>query len=73
MQNSERLVPIGEAARLLGVSVPTLRVWDRAGRLRALRMPGSGRRVYPQADIRRFLEDLAPPPAEPVRAESDAE
>jgi excisionase family DNA binding protein len=40
MSETERLISIGEAARLLGVSVPTLRGWDRSGRLRALRLPG---------------------------------
>lgn len=58
MNDTQRLVPIGEAARLLGVSVPTLREWDRSGRLRALRLPASGRRAYREDDLRRFLEGL---------------
>ena len=29
----DRLVRIGEAARILGVSVPTLRKWEATGRL----------------------------------------
>ncbi len=33
MNETDRLVSIGEAARLLGVSVPTLRAWDPLGSL----------------------------------------
>ncbi len=61
MSETDRLIPIGEAARLLGVSVPTLRVWDRSGRLRALRLPGSERRAYREGDLRCFLTGLAGP------------
>ena len=39
-------VGIREAAARLGVSVPTLRRWDRAGKLRATRNPLTGARVY---------------------------
>ena len=41
---------IGEAARRVGVSVDTLRRWDREGRLVARRLP-SGQRVYSTADL----------------------
>lgn len=58
MSSTDRLIQIGEAARLLGVSVPTLRAWDRSGRLRALRLPGSDRRVYRESELRSFLEAL---------------
>jgi excisionase family DNA binding protein len=58
MSETERLISIGEAARLLGVSVPTLRGWDRSGRLRALRLPGSDRRVYRESALRRFVDAL---------------
>src|SRR2546426_1569331 len=36
---------IGEAARLLGVSVDTVRRWDRAGRIRTRRDAANRRRV----------------------------
>ena len=39
-------VGIREVAARLGVSVPTLRRWDRAGKLRATRNPLTGARVY---------------------------
>lgn len=35
--NRRELVSLGEAAELLGVSVDTLRRWDRAGKLRTIR------------------------------------
>src|SRR5436305_817099 len=44
---------MGEAARALGVSVDTLRRWDRAGRLRTTRDERNRRRVA-AAEIRRL-------------------
>ena len=44
---------IGEAAKALGVSVDTLRRWDRAGKLRTVRDERNRRRV-PAAEIRRL-------------------
>lgn len=38
------LVSIGEAGRLLGVSADTLRRWDAAGKLTAVRTIGGQRR-----------------------------
>ena len=49
---------MGEAARALGVSLDTLRRWDRAGRLRTVRDERNRRRV-PAAEIER----LAPHPS----------
>ncbi len=42
----EEWVTIAEAAKIAGVSTATLRRWDRSGRLRALRHPISGYRLY---------------------------
>ena len=44
-------VGIREVAARLGVSVPTLRRWDRAGKLRATRNPLTGARVYSAAAV----------------------
>jgi molybdopterin-binding protein len=44
---------LGEAARALGVSVDTLRRWDRAGRLKTTRDARNHRRV-PAAEIERL-------------------
>jgi molybdopterin-binding protein len=46
---------LGEAARALGVSVDTLRRWDRAGKLRTVRDERNRRRV-PPAEIERLSE-----------------
>ncbi|NME53069.1 MerR family DNA-binding transcriptional regulator, partial [Desulfovibrio piger] len=39
-----RLCTIGEAARLLGVSIPTLRRWEESGKLVPERTAGKHRR-----------------------------
>lgn len=44
---------LGEAAAALGVSVDTLRRWDRAGRLRTTRDARNRRRV-PRAEVERL-------------------
>ena len=46
-------VPVGEAARLLGVSLDTLRRWDRQGRIRTGR-DSRNRRTVPLAEIQRI-------------------
>jgi molybdopterin-binding protein len=44
---------LGEAARALGVSVDTLRRWDRAGKIRTVRDERNRRRV-PASEIKRL-------------------
>ncbi|HEY1538940.1 MAG TPA: TOBE domain-containing protein [Solirubrobacteraceae bacterium] len=44
---------LGEAAKLIGVSVDTLRRWDRAGKLHTTRDSGNRRRV-PPSEIQRL-------------------
>jgi type I restriction enzyme M protein len=46
-----KYVTLAEAATYLGVSKATLRNWDRAGKLRAVRDPMNRYRVYPLADL----------------------
>jgi molybdopterin-binding protein len=43
----------GEAARLLGISLDTLRRWDRDGRIRTIR-DTANRRLVPASEIRRL-------------------
>jgi molybdopterin-binding protein len=50
-----RTVSMGEAAKTLGVSVDTLRRWDRAGKLRTQRDDRNRRRV-PVNEVRRLSE-----------------
>ncbi len=49
------LLSLGEAAAALGVSVDTLRRWDRAGRLHTERN-SRNHRLVPAAEIRRLSE-----------------
>lgn len=49
----QRLHSAGEAARLLGISLDTLRRWDRDGRIRT-RRDSRNRRVVPAAEIERL-------------------
>jgi len=53
-QSTEDLLPIGDAARLLGVSVETLRRWDRGGRIPSVRTLG-GQRRFRHGDIDRLV------------------
>ena len=50
---TEKLITVSEAADQLGVTKKTLQVWDKAGKLVALRTPG-GHRRYRQSDIERL-------------------
>ena len=51
---------MSEAAKALGVSVDTLRRWDRQGRIRAERDPGN-RRLIPASEIERLRGEAGPP------------
>jgi len=49
----ERLLKASEAARALGISLDTLRRWDRSGRIRCER-DASGKRVVPLSEVERL-------------------
>ncbi|MBB5349574.1 MerR family DNA-binding transcriptional regulator [Desulfoprunum benzoelyticum] len=49
---------ITEAASLLGVSVSTLRNWDRRGKFTPRRHPINGYRIYDRAEILRLREQI---------------
>lgn len=49
------LMPIRDAAGLLGVSVKTLRRWESAGKITAVRTPG-GQRRFRQSDVDALLK-----------------
>ncbi len=53
-----KLLSIGEAAKKIGVSIDTLRRWDKKGVLRSLRGTEKGHRYYRQEDLGLFLKDL---------------
>jgi len=54
----EILMPISRAAELLGVSIMTLRRWDKSGRLLSVRKEAGGHRYYRREDIEVFLSNL---------------
>ena len=53
LRQCRRSLPLGDAARALGVSADTLRRWDRAGKLRTTRDERNRRRV-PRAEVERL-------------------
>lgn len=55
MQESTALLPIGEAARMLGVSVDTIRRWEAEGHITSTRTLGNQRR-FDLAEIERIKD-----------------
>jgi molybdopterin-binding protein len=51
----KQTVPLGEAASAIGVSVDTLRRWDRTGKI-ATERDARNRRMVPQSEIERLTE-----------------
>ncbi len=49
---------VSQAATFLGVSTPTLRNWDRQGKLVAQRHPLNKYRLYRREDLERLLESI---------------
>lgn len=54
----EKLLTIREAAIILGVSIDTLRRWDKSGKLVAIRKAGGTHRFYKEKDLEMFASDL---------------
>jgi molybdopterin-binding protein len=60
MPRQDATVPASEAARRLGISLDTLRRWDRAGRIRT-RRDAANRRVVPLSELARLTGGPAKP------------
>lgn len=58
MENMEDLLTITQAAQVLGVSVDTLRRWDKSGKLAAIRKEGGTHRYYTRRDLDLLASDL---------------
>ena len=54
----EKIISISTAAKMLGVTITTLRRWDKAGKLKSIRAGGTGHRLYRKKDISLFTHDL---------------
>ncbi len=54
----EKLLTITQAAGFLGVSLDTLRRWDKSGKLVAIRKDGGTHRYYREKDLEIFASDL---------------
>ena len=55
MENFGQYLTVQEASKKLGVSVSTLRNWDKTGKLKSQRNPYNGYRIYSQTDIENIL------------------
>lgn len=58
MPSDPDLILVTEAARLLGVSPGMVRVWERCGRLPALKI-SRGVRLFDRTDVVRLAQDRA--------------
>lgn len=58
MRRIQDYMTITEAAEFLGVSASTLRNWDRLGKLKAVRNPMNGYRLYRKSDLETVLHDM---------------
>lgn len=58
MVKEDKLLTIREAAETLGISVDTLRRWDKSGKLPAVRKEGGVHRYYRQEDLDAFASDV---------------
>src|SRR3989338_1937613 len=55
---TEELITISEAAEILGVSIDTLRRWDKNGKLSPAKTSEAGYRLYYKSQIELFLNDI---------------
>ena len=51
-------ITIAEAAKLIGVSLPTMRRWDETGKFPARRHPINGYRLYLRADVMKLRKQI---------------
>lgn len=58
MESAKELFTITEAAKILGISVDTLRRWDKSGKLVAIRKQGGTHRYYTKRDLDLAVSDL---------------
>lgn len=54
----EQLITIGEAAKILEISIDTLRRWDKSSKLKPASVSEAGYRLYSKSQIEVFSNDL---------------
>lgn len=54
----EKMYTSGEIARLMGVSITTVKNWEEKGALKPDRRLPSGRRQYSETTVKNFMESL---------------
>lgn len=54
MEGNNEWIPIGKAAQYMGISRDTLRRWEKAGKLKAVRSP-SNRRYYTKKQLDQIM------------------
>ena len=57
-ENLRDYLTVSEAAEFVGVSAATLRNWDRAGKVKAIRHPVNGYRLYRKEYLSSLLEKV---------------
>ena len=58
IKDSNKLIKINEASKILNVSIQTLRRWDKTGRLQAIRINPGGYRYYKYSDIELITNNI---------------
>jgi len=56
--DDRKLITISEAAEILGISVDTLRRWNKSGKLNPIKTSDTGYRLYSRSQVELFLNDL---------------
>ena len=54
----DEFLTVSQAAAFIGVSPSTLRNWDRTGKVKAIRHPVNGYRLYRRVELRRIMDRL---------------
>lgn len=54
----DEYIKVGDTAKMLGVSVRTLREWDRKGIIKPHRNPVNNYRMYIPSEVQKLLENV---------------
>ena len=66
----DEFVTVKQAAEFLGIPWATLRNWDRSGKVKALRHPVNGYRLYRLEQLQALLKTVVPGGATEIRKEA---